>query len=65
MEWYGWTYEKGKWQRVTGPHETLSACSRALTKIGKARRVPDRFQVMTGGGPPRFVPGDKYSHSPK
>jgi hypothetical protein len=55
MQWFGWIWI-GQWERVTGPHETPSLCSRALDKIGVERGVPGRHQVMTGGGPPTFTP---------
>jgi len=42
MEWFGWIWESNTWQRVTGSHAALSACSQVLSNLGKVRRVPDR-----------------------
>lgn len=53
--WYGWVFENNFWHRVTGPHETLSACSHALEKIAVARGVKCRDQCMTTGGVPRTL----------
>jgi hypothetical protein len=56
VNWYGWIWQHNQWQRVTGPYATLSECSRALERIGEARGVPGKFQVVTAGGAPRFTP---------
>jgi hypothetical protein len=55
-DWHGYFWQSGRWHRVTGPHPSLSACSRALTLIGKARGVPDSHQGMTTGDVPRWRP---------
>jgi hypothetical protein len=48
VEWFGWIWKGNTWQRVTDPHATLSECSRALSRIGKARRVPERANKYPG-----------------
>ena len=53
MDWYGWVKIQGQWQRVTGPHPNLSACSRALEKIATAKKVKNLDQRMTTGCYPR------------
>lgn len=53
MSWYGWLRIGGRWKRVTGPHPSLSACSRALEVIAQECGVKGRDQCMTTGAVPR------------
>jgi hypothetical protein len=59
MSWYGWVWQFGEWHRVTGPHNGLSLCSRALGHVAKGRKVPGRHQAMTTGAPPTFTPAQE------
>jgi hypothetical protein len=64
MNWFGWIWDGASWERVCGPHSTLSACSRALGAIGQECGVPVCLQMMTAGGAPRFTPrtsGRRYA----
>jgi hypothetical protein len=64
MNWFGWLWTGSRWERVSGPHETLSACSKALASIGQERGVPERLQVMTGGGVPQMAPRTPNKEQP-
>jgi hypothetical protein len=55
MNWYGWLWSRGRWERVCSA-PTLGACASQLGRIGGRRGIPARWQVMTGGGPPTFTP---------
>ena len=61
MNWYGWIFDDGAWQRATGSHPTLGTCSDALGIVAKQRGVAAKFTCMTTGGVPRFTPGESSS----
>lgn len=58
MDWFGFGWVDDRWVRLCGPFSALSPCSRELGRIGRERGIPDKWLVLTGGGPPRFVPYD-------
>jgi len=62
-QWFGWLWQRGRWVRMCGPHDSLSTCSRELGAIGTARGVPAKYQVMTGGAAPTFRPAGKRACS--
>jgi hypothetical protein len=53
-QWYGWAKIARKWERLTGPHEGLTAASRALDDEVRRRGlvVPSRNQALTTGALP-------------
>lgn len=55
--WFGWLWTGESWERVC-KGDSLSACHRRLSVECRRRNVADKYAVMTGGGPPTFVPAD-------
>jgi hypothetical protein len=54
--WHGWLWQGGRWVRVCAA-ATLATAARLLAEAGRARRVPERHQLLTGSSePPAFVP---------
>jgi hypothetical protein len=52
----GWVYLRGHWRKVCASG-SLAECSRLLGEHGALLGVPTLRQCLTGGGPPRYVPG--------
>ncbi len=57
--WHGWLWiaSAQRWRKVC-QGDSLSQCSRRLSREGDRWGVPDRWQVMTGGAAPTFTPSD-------
>jgi hypothetical protein len=55
VNWYSWLKLHGRWQRATGPHETLGEAAKALDRELERRclRVCSRNQAFTTGRMPR------------
>lgn len=57
MEWFGFIYSAGAWERVCDAHD-LGSCHRKLNAICRERGVRgDREAAMTSGAPPSWTPG--------
>lgn len=61
--WHGWLWTGDVWQRGCAG-ASLGECSRRLGEEGRRRGVAWKHQVMTGGGPPTFVPYDAIGAKP-
>lgn len=57
MKWFGWIWDtrRQRWERVREA-EGLSACSKRLGEIVRARGTKDKYATMTGGAVPAFRP---------
>jgi len=64
MKWIGWIFDTRRqtWARVCEA-EGMSACSKRLGEIVRARGTKDKYATMTGGAMPSFRPREATSAS--
>lgn len=59
MSWFGWLWIDSSWVRACGPHDTMSDCHRALSRMADVMKKPDRLACMTQGGAPLYTPEEQ------